>query len=244
MTAKLPLCLFGLLLCGSSTFAADIPDYPFIFVTGNADIDTLPNIAVCSLAIRAVDQDPGKAESTVDGTLTSALAVLAAKGIAASDIESSNISKQILTTEYNGKEPAAIRGYDLTRNLQFKVRQLTSLPAIEDGFLGSPNVEQINCQFDRTDRAALEADLLTKAIHSAKDQADRLAEPLGRHVTTAAAISKMPFAIIASVFGIDNRLAELSGLDRMFKKSVSADDLLIPSTIHMSVSVNVLFKMD
>ena len=37
-------------------------------------------------------------------------------------------------------------------------------------------------------------------------------------------------------------------MDRMFKKSVSddirGDDLLVPTTIHLSVSVNVLFKME
>jgi hypothetical protein len=38
-------------------------------------------------------------------------------------------------------------------------------------------------------------------------------------------------------------------VDRMFKKSMSSDDLrgdelLVPATIHMSVSVNVMFKME
>lgn len=42
MTPKLPLCLIGLLLYGPSILAADIPDYPFVFVTGKAEIDTPP----------------------------------------------------------------------------------------------------------------------------------------------------------------------------------------------------------
>jgi len=60
-----------------------------------------------------------------------------------------------------------------------------------------------------TDRAAIEAELLAEAIQSARSQADKLAEPLGRHVSAAA-----------------------------------ADDLLVPATISMSATVNVLFKMD
>ena len=244
MERKSLLCLIGLLAFGTTAIAADIPDYPFVFVTGNADIDTPPNIAMCSLTIRAIDQDPGKAESAVEGRLKSILASLTGRGVAVSDMESSTIGKQMLTTQYDEKGPAAIRGYDVTRGLQFKVRQLSSLPGIESEFVGSPNVEQINCQFDRTDRMGLEADLLTKAIHSAKEQADKLVEPLGRHVTGAVAVSKMPFAMMASVFGINTRFAELSGMDRMFRKSVSQDDLLVPSAIHITVSVNVLFKMD
>jgi uncharacterized protein YggE len=244
MTPKVPLSLIGLLLYGSSSLATDIPDYPFIFVIGKAEIDTPPNIAVCTLTIRAIDQDPGRAESTVDGRLKSVLGILTANDVAPSDIESFNISKQILSTAFTEKEPAEIRGYDLTRSLQFRVRQLTSLPAIEDGFIGSPNVEQVNCQFDRTDRAAIEADLLTKAIHSAKDQAEKLAEPLGRHVTSAEAVSQVPFDSIAGKLGLGIGLAKLERMNRMFEKSMSAEDLLVPLTIPMSVWVNLLFKME
>lgn len=118
------------------------------------------------------------------------------------------------------------------------------MPAVENDFVGSPNVEQTNCQFDRNDRAALEAELLTKAIHSAREQADRRAEPLGRHVTVAVAVSKMPFEMLSSALGIDTRYAEMANASRMFKKSVSQDELLVPSAIHFAVSVNVLFKME
>lgn len=172
------------------------------------------------------------------------MGILTANDVAPGDIESFNVSKQILSTEYHEKEPAAIRGYDFTRTLQFKVRQLKSLPAIEGGFVGSPNVEHVNCQFDRTDRAAIEAGLLTKAVHSAKDQANKLAEPLGRHVITAEAVSQVPFYSIAGALAGGEQLAELERSNRMFEKSLSAETLLVPSTIHVAVWVNVLFKMN
>jgi uncharacterized protein YggE len=114
---------------------------------------------------------------------------------------------------------------------------------IEAGLIGSPNVEQINCQFDRADREALETDLMTRALQSAKDQAEKLAAPLGRRVITAEAISRVPFDSIPDAFGLSSRGA-LASADRMFKRSVAPDDLLVPSTIHLSVSVNVLFKTD
>jgi uncharacterized protein len=244
MSPGVPLCLIGLFLHGSSALAADIPDYPFVFVTGKAEIDTPPDFAVCSLIVRAIDQDPGRAESTVDGRLKSVLGILAANGVAPVDVESFDISKQILSTAYSEKEPAEIRGYDFTRSLQFKVRQLKALPAIKEGFVGSPNVEQVSCEFDRTDRAAIEADLLTKAVHSARDQANKLAGPLGRHVTSAEAVSQVPFGSIAGALGVGSTQPELEGMNRMFEKSMSAEALLVPSTIHMSVWVNVLFKMN
>lgn len=243
MTFKISLLVLGLLACSVNAFAEDIPAYPFVFVTGNAEAETPPDIAACSLTIHAIDADAGKAESTVDSRLKALLNVLSQKGVAADDIESFNVNKQILSTAYDEKQPATIRGYDLTRSLSFKVRQLKSLPAIEVEFIGAANLEQINCQFDRTDRHAIEADLVAKALRAAKDQAEKFATPLGRRVTTAQAISQIPFASIPDAFGLGNR-ATVERMDRMFRKSTTQDDLLVPATIHLQVGVNVLFRME
>ena len=84
------LCGFlGLLLCASGTLAADIPEYPFVFVVGHADIDTPPDIAVCSLTLHAIDPDPGKAESTINERVKTVLAALSANHVSPGDIESS-----------------------------------------------------------------------------------------------------------------------------------------------------------
>jgi len=239
-------CLIGLLFCASDACAADIPEYPFVFVVGRAEIDTPPDMAVCSLTLRAIDPDPGKADSTIAERLKSVLATLSAKHVSPGDIESFSINKQMLTNnEYGAKGPAVIRGYDVSRTLKFTARQLDSLPAIESTMVGEPNIENINCRFDRKDRKAIEADLLTKALQFARDQADKLAQPLGRHVTAAVAISKLPFDSIAGAFGMGGYTSAYLVADRMFKKSVTAgDELLVPSTISISASVNVLFKME
>ena len=186
-----------------------------------------------------------RTDSTVAERLKSVLATLSAKHVSPGDIESFSINKQMLTNnEYGAKGPAVIRGYDVSRPLKFTARQLDSLPAIESSMAGEPNIENINCRFDRKDRKDIEADLLTKALQSARDQADKLAQPLGRHVTAAVAISKSPFDSIAGLLGLGgySSASELAG--RMFKKSADPNLLLVPSTIYISASVNVLFKME
>jgi uncharacterized protein YggE len=200
-----------------------------------------PNMATCSLTARFRGPDPGKAASIVDERVTSVLAKLNSQRIAANDVESSHVDKQVVPDEGRNSEAAAIRGYDVSRQIKFTAHQLDSLPSIEVSLIGSTNVANINCQFDRTDRATIEADLLTKATQSAKAQADKLVEPLGRHVTSAVAVSKVPFYLISGSLGLSSAYGEYAG--RMFKKSV-ADELLIPSTIHLSAAVNVLSKME
>jgi uncharacterized protein YggE len=241
------ICGFlGLLLGTSIAFAAELPDYPFVFVVGKADIETPPDMAACSLTLRAREQDPARAASIVEDRLTSVLATLKANHIAPKDIESFNIEKQVLTNDDEDKQRAIIKGYDVWRKLNFTARKLESIAPIETSLVRSPNIANITCGFDRTDRAVIEGDLMTKALKSAREEADKLAGPLGRRVTAAQAISRVPFDSIAGSFGLGGGYAEK--IDRMFKRSVGddlrGDDLLVPSTIQMTVSVNVLFRMD
>jgi uncharacterized protein len=244
MAFKIPYSLFALLLCGLPASAADIPDYPFVFAIGRAEIETPPDVATCTLTVRSIDQDAAKAQATVDERLKSVLATLSAKEVLPGDIESFSINKQILTNDSRDAEPVKIRGYEISRSLKFRARRLDSLPPIEVSLVGAPNVENINCQFDRTDRAVIEADLLTKAIKSARAQEDKLSEPLGRHVVSATAVSKAPFDAIAASLGMGGYSTSSQIYGRMFKKSVGPDVLLVPATIYLSESVNVLFKIE
>src|SRR5271169_4605881 len=205
MASKVPYSIFVLLLCVSRTFAADIPDYPFVFVLGKADIETPPNIATCSLTLRAREQDPARAASIVEDRLKSVLATLNANRVAPNDIESFKIEKQVLTNDNNDNERTVIKGYDVWRNVKFTVRQLESVAPIEVSLVRSPNITNVDCRFDRTDRASMEVDLLTKALHSARDEADKLAGPLGRHVSAAVAVSRVPFESIGGSFGFADR---------------------------------------
>ncbi len=243
MKSKLLYCLFALITCVSGAFAADIPDYPFVFVVGKADIDIPPNVADCSLSIRSIDSDAGKAQSAVEGRLKTVLSSLSAKHVSPNDIESSHMNQQIVLDDSRSRESASIRGYDVSRQVKFTARQLDVLPSIEPSLVGSLNIENVRCDFDRSDRTAIEAELLTKAIHSARDQADKLAEPLGRHATVPVAVSKVPFDSIAMLLGFGGRSLP-PGFDRMFKRSVAGDELLVPTTISLSTTVNVLFKME
>jgi uncharacterized protein len=249
MVSKIPYSLWAFMICVSGAFAADIPDYPFVFIVGKADIDTPPSIATCSLTLRAREQDPDKAASIVEDRLRSVLATLKAHHVAPNDIESFDIEKQVLTNDNNDNGLTVIKGYDVWRNVKFTVRQLEAVAPVEVSLVRSPNVSNINCRFDRTDRAVVEGDLMSKALRSARDEAAKLAEPLGRHVAAAVAVSKVPFEAIGGTFGFGDTSAAMQSMGRMFSKSVDPDDLrgdelLVPSTIHLSVAVNVLFKMD
>ena len=94
-------------------------------LTGPADVETPPNIAICSLTLRAREHDPGKAASIVDDRLKAVLTTFKSNHIGPNDIESFTIEKQVLTNE-NDNQQTVIKGYDVCRNVKFTARQLES----------------------------------------------------------------------------------------------------------------------
>jgi uncharacterized protein len=249
MSLRMSSSLILLLAVASAATAGEIPDYPFIFVVGKADIDTPPNIATCTLLIRDRETEAVKATSSVEDRLKMVLKTLDSNKIAASDIESSRVEKQSLTDDSSeGKKQIGIVGYDVWRHVKFTVRQLDAVPPIEGAMLRAPNVTDFDCQFNRSDRAKVEDDLTTRALASAREQAEKMTGPLGRHVVAPVAISKVPLDSLAALFGVGGDYRGLEAMDRIFKRSVTAelrgDELLVPATIHLAMTVNVLFKME
>jgi uncharacterized protein YggE len=223
--------------------AAQIPEYPFVSAPGSADSKVAPDIAHCALTVSVRDADASKAAAAVQSRFEAVLAMFAAGHVADADIEADKVDKNVLTE--NEHETVGIKGYELARHVSFTSRQLESLPPLEQSLLHAPNVTDISCRFDRTDRAALEADLMTSALKSAREEAERLAAPLGRHVVAAMAVSKVSFADIPGEFGFgDRQMISASASRRMFKRSALADELLVPATVELSESVNVLFKVE
>ena len=233
----------ALLLLGTVAGAAEIPDYPFVFAPGSADSKVAPDVARCALTVNAREPDASKAAAAVQSRFEAVLAMFAANHVADADIEADKVDKNVLTE--NEHESVAIKGYDLSRHVSFTVRQLESLPPLEQSLLHASNVTDISCRFDRTDRAALEAELMTRALKSAREGAERLAAPLGRHVVAAMAVSKVSFASIPGEFGFGDRdVVSVAAERRMFKRTSVADELLVPASIELSESVNVLFKVE
>jgi hypothetical protein len=241
MTRLLPAVALALIMLPAA--ASELPDYPFVFAPGSADSKVAPDVAHCALTVNAREPDASKAAAAVQSRFEAVLAMFAANHVADADIEADKVDKNVLTE--NEHESVSIKGYDLARHVSFTVRQLESLPSLEQSLLHASNVTDISCRFDRTDRAALEAELMTRALKSAREDAERLAAPLGRHVVAAMAVSKVPFSSIPGQFGFgDREMFSGAAERRMFKRTSVADELLVPGTIELSESVDVLFKVE
>jgi len=245
MNLKRPLIPL-LFLFASAAWPSSIPDYPFVFAQGTAVLKIAPNIVTCRLTIRAINVDPKHAQGIVNARLTELLAVLSKNRLLKDDVDASAVRKAIVTNDYSRADPVQVRGYNVSRGVTFKVRDLGRWPAIADYLLGAKNIDNLTVEYDRIDRAALEADLITKAAADAKNRATHLAVSFGRRLGPPAAISPQPFASIGDTFGLGHSYGSQYAEARQFTIAVAAngDTFLVPPTISISASVNALFKLE
>jgi uncharacterized protein len=239
------LALFCFLVTACSVRAAAIPDYPFVFVTGESEAHVAPNIVSCSITLRAFDSDPSKAQKTVDRRLQDLLAFLSERKVPSEDIEAYDIQKEIIANDSSEPGRVTIRGYNISRAVNFKLREVTLWPEISAMLLSAENMDDLRVNFDTTDRNSIAADLIAKAATDAKSKASQLAQSFGRPLGAPVAISQDSFGFIDYRFGFGGGGGVNAPLPSMASgAAMSKSAMLLPSTIPIYARVNALFKLD
>ena len=244
---------FGWLLLAAiaPAWGGDLPAYPFINVTGHALKAVSPDLARINFTVKARDANAEAAARAVAERVEAALAQLAAAGVAAADIDAPGVAKDVVFDRESGVSGGTRRGpprYEVSRSFSVLLRKVASWPELGTKLLEMPNVEALGAQFDRTDRPALEAELLAAAAHDAQQRAERMAAGFGQHLGAVQAISQDPFEEISTRFlRADMRYAYET--DRMFKLSAGRNDspasqVLVPATIPLAASVNALYRLE
>jgi uncharacterized protein YggE len=249
MKARL-VCLL-ILAAAAPVWGTDLPGFPFIDVTGRATREVSPDLAKVNFTVKTRDASAEVAARTASERVQQVLDLLTANGIAVADIDAHAISKEVVFERDSGISSGVRRGsprYEVSRSFSVVVRKVPSWPDVGSKLLEMQNVEDLAAQFDRTDRPALEAELLTAAAHDAQRRAELIAAGFGQHLGAVQAISQDPFEGISGRFlgGAGNFYA---GADREFKVSAIAErgagaQLLVPVTISLGASVNAIYRLE
>ena len=238
-----------MLASAAPAWATDLPAFPFINVSGHAMRAVSPDLARINFTVKARDASAEVAAHAVSERAQEVLDLLAANGIAAADIDAHGVAKQVVFERDSGTSGGARRGpprYEVSRSFSILLRNLASWPDVGTKLLEMQNVEDLEAQFDRTDRQALEAELLVAAAHDAQQQAERLAAGFGQRLGAVQAVSQEPFLAISDLYlRADTRYAYAGS--RAFKVSagrVSAAEVLVPATIPLAASVNAIYRLE
>jgi len=202
-----------------------------ITVTGTGTVTGVPNQLVVSLSVQATAGDVTSALNKANQTVRSVTAVLRARGVAAADIQTSDLS---ISPNYN--DNGVVTSYGVGESLNATLNRLKAAGSqIGAAVRAGGNAVSIdNVALNLTSTGPLMASARTQAVANAHAQAQQYAEALGvplGPVISVSPVQQQP--VVPEPLGVLNSAASTSGRTRV---PVS------PGTQQLSVSVTVVYR--
>lgn len=152
-------------------------DRPSISITGEGKVFAKPDIARINLAVSVDRPSVAEAQERTTELINRAVSVIKEKGVDEKDIKTTSYSINPRYDYPDGRQ--ILRGYEVTQNLEVKVRDLTKIGEILAA-ASEAGANQIGgLSFTTEDPESLQAEARDRAIEDAKKKAQELASKLG-----------------------------------------------------------------
>lgn len=217
---------------------SELPDFPFVHATGQAETEVPPDIATVSFNVEAFDKDPDRAAATVGERSKDLVSLFEKYNIDKKDIVAYESTKNTVR-ERKDYVQLNILGYETGRRFSVKIRALDRYGDFIAALLDLKNVTNLQTAFDTSRRRTVEAELVAQACAKAREQADALARGFGTEVTSIFAIttSNLGFIFMSGQFGIGRGMGIAKG------ESAAPPAIFVPSTIKLQKAVTAIFKL-
>lgn len=222
--------------------ASPVPDFPFVTVTGSAQMEVAPDSARITLVIRANAETADAATSAVYQQGRSLLSYLQSKGVDLGDIEAAQINKEATYQDYSSR---VITGYAATQPVFVQLRSIEHYIDIMDHLFRQPAIFSIQGQFETSKKEQLEQELMAKAGADARQRAERLAKAQGAGIHSVFAISEgsRSWGSLSSDFGFGAG-SGVYGVMRTASADMAESSLVLPKHIRIQQSVNVIYRLE
>ena len=148
-----------------------------IWVTGQGEVQAIPDIAVINLGVQAQAPTVATAQSQATKAMQSVMAALEAAGIPEKDIR---------TTSYNiwqqsrwdpEKQEEYVTGYEVSNSVEVVLRNVTEVGEVIDAIAtaGGDNIRMNGIRFEVEDPSGYLDEAREKAVADAKEKAQQLA---------------------------------------------------------------------
>jgi uncharacterized protein len=183
--ASLPLSLFA---------ENGLPDKPYIYVEGKAEIEKPADMVTLRFDLVARNPDQAKANQEVQAKANNIFGLLNERKIAENDVIAAEVkSEPQFEGETYAPKKGKLVGYSVTRNFEVKVRALPAFPKLVDELISITGVEFNNIDAGLTKEKETQEEIWGKALANARDQADNTAKAMGVKIDSVFAISPTPF---------------------------------------------------
>lgn len=184
-----------------------LPDKPYIYVEGKAEIEKPADMVTLRFDLVARNPDQPKANQDVQTKANKILALLKERKIAENDVIAADIRSepQYSNEEENSRKRGKIVGYKVTRSFAAKVRDMTAFAKLVDELLAFSGVEFSGIDAGLSKEKEVVDEIFEKALSNAGEQAEKTLKTLGMKVDSIFAVSPVSFPDIESkIFGSSN----------------------------------------
>lgn len=157
---------------------AETPAPRVLSVLGEAQVATVPDMAVISLGVTHTDKSAGAAMDRVNANAVALLEALTALDVAARDVQTDQLSVSPLW-DNNNNGPRRITGFVARNALSVRVRDLDRLGEVMDAALDAGSNDFNGLRFTLQDPAPFEAEARAAAVKDAMERAAGLAAAAG-----------------------------------------------------------------
>jgi uncharacterized protein YggE len=231
------LAVTALSLAPFAASASQLPDYPFIHVTGTAIQYVVPDIGTLDFEILASDPDPAAARSVVETRVAEVRTLLEGQGLSLDDAEVRDVRQEIRRTDHAATAPV----YDLRCVVHINVRDLSKWRALAGGLLAMPNLDGFSTAFDASGRDKVDMDLAADAIRDARRRGEAMAAGFGRKLGPLMAVTAGSLKNLGSAMGLVRE-------DFTYRREASAQkvdrgDILNVVVLKLAQPVDVIFRI-
>ena len=194
MKHLLSAIILGLAIIVAAKVVSQPVQPAMITVTGQAEVDTLPQIAYFSATVSELNADKDTAVNQVNSAMDTLITAVKTFGIDDSDIKTQQAS--VYEVDEGGPEimifPPQPRqqGWQASNSIDITLRDIEKASALTDLLNGSGATSVSGPSFTMDDTADLEIQLLTEAIADAKEKAQTTAQAAGRRLGKVITVSE------------------------------------------------------
>jgi len=197
-----------LLLLPIAVFAeGGLPDKPYIYVEGKAEVKKPADLVIMRFDLVGRAPDQPKANADVQSKANKIFGMLKERKIADNDVIAEDLRSEpeFEQDENNSRGHGKLIGYKVTRPFQIKVRDIAAFPKLADELIGIQGVEFSGIDGGLDKEKDIENEVWNKALADARDRAEKTLKPLAMKIDSVFAVSPVTFPEIQSrIFGSED----------------------------------------
>jgi uncharacterized protein len=236
--------LFVLLSLPLSALAdGGLPNQPYIYVEGKAEIEKPADIAILTfdLVVRAADLP--KANEQLQSQANKTFVLLHGRKISENDVIAENLTSE---PEFEQEETYPRRrgkliDYRVTRTFKVRVRDVAAFPKLVNDLLAIGDVEFSQIDGGLSKQREIQEQIWDRALSNARERAEKTVKATGMKIDSVFAVSPVAFPEIQSkFFGLGINEGAAAEVERVIQPALQYR--LAPITVSQNVHVIYLIS--